>query len=118
MSWLSGSQQQQGPDPVQAAKVEMEMYTGKLSISSIEFSLVVMFLFLSLRLDRLLDLFNKIASSCFAKCASRRHREPDITLGEMTCTVSRNSRFLPPEYDFSQSICCRFVDRIDAYRST
>jgi hypothetical protein len=28
MSWLSGGQQQQGPDPVQAAKVEMEMYTG------------------------------------------------------------------------------------------
>ncbi|GAX13416.1 hypothetical protein FisN_34Lh015 [Fistulifera solaris] len=61
MSWLSGGQQQQGPDPVQAAKVEMEMYT---------------------------DLFNKIASSCFTKCAARRHRDPDITLGEMTCTVS------------------------------
>lgn len=29
MSWLAGGQQQ-GPDPVQAAKVEMEMYTGKL----------------------------------------------------------------------------------------
>jgi len=34
------------------------------------------------------DLFNKIAASCFAKCASRRHKEPDLALGEMSCTVS------------------------------
>ncbi|GAX28805.1 hypothetical protein FisN_34Hh015 [Fistulifera solaris] len=67
MSWLSGGQQQQGPDPVQAAKVEMEMYT---------------------------DLFNKIASSCFTKCAARRHRDPDITLGEMTCTDRCVSKYL------------------------
>jgi hypothetical protein len=32
MSFFGGGQQQQpqGPDPVVAAKVEMEMYTGKL----------------------------------------------------------------------------------------
>ena len=41
------------------AKTEMEMYT---------------------------DLFNKISSSCFQKCASRRHRDQDLSLGEMTCT--------------------------------
>lgn len=32
------------------------------------------------------DLFNKIASSCFQKCASRKHRDQDLSLGEMTCT--------------------------------
>mmetsp|Transcript_30158 Transcript_30158/g.39468 ORF Transcript_30158/g.39468 Transcript_30158/m.39468 type:complete len:104 (+) Transcript_30158:128-439(+) len=48
-----------GPDPMFAAKTEMEMYT---------------------------DLFNKISKSCFTKCASRRHREPDLALGEMSCS--------------------------------
>ena len=42
-----------------SAKTEMEMYT---------------------------DLFNKIASSCYQKCASRKHRDQDLSLGEMTCT--------------------------------
>lgn len=64
----SGQQQQpQGPDPVFAAKTEMEMYT---------------------------DLFNKIASSCFTKCASRKHKEPDLSLGEMTCTDRCVSKYL------------------------
>ena len=49
------------------AKTEMEMYT---------------------------DLFNKIAASCFQKCASRRHREPDLSLGEMTCTDRCVAKYL------------------------
>jgi import inner membrane translocase subunit TIM10 len=40
------------------------------------------------------DLFNKIASSCFNKCASRKHREPDLSLGEMTCTDRCVSKYL------------------------
>lgn len=40
------------------------------------------------------DLFNKIASSCFTKCASRRHREPDLSLGEMSCTDRCVSKYL------------------------
>eukprot|EP00529_Nitzschia_sp_RCC80_P034300 CAMPEP_0113452096 /NCGR_PEP_ID=MMETSP0014_2-20120614/6673_1 /TAXON_ID=2857 /ORGANISM="Nitzschia sp." /LENGTH=102 /DNA_ID=CAMNT_0000343463 /DNA_START=581 /DNA_END=889 /DNA_ORIENTATION=+ /assembly_acc=CAM_ASM_000159 len=69
MNFFGGGQQQQpqGPDPIFAAKTEMEMYT---------------------------DLFNKIASSCFQKCASRRHKEPDLSLGEMTCTDRCVSKYL------------------------
>lgn len=61
MNFFGGGQPEEpsGPDKVFAAKTEMEMYT---------------------------DLFNKIASSCFQKCASRRHRDQDLSLGEMTCT--------------------------------
>ena len=40
------------------------------------------------------DLFNKIASTCFQKCASRKHREPDLALGEMTCTDRCVSKYL------------------------
>eukprot|EP00934_Nitzschia_sp_Nitz4_P004593 Nitzschia sp. Nitz4//scaffold62_size106224//42493//43018//NITZ4_004353-RA/size106224-augustus-gene-0.90-mRNA-1//1//CDS//3329555847//4583//frame0 len=68
MNFFGGGQQQpQGPDPVFAAKTEMEMYT---------------------------DLFNKISSSCFFKCASRKHREQDLSLGEMTCTDRCVSKYL------------------------
>ena len=46
------------------AKTEMEMYT---------------------------DLFNKISSSCYQKCASRKHHDQDLSLGEMTCTGTLSS---------------------------
>lgn len=49
------------------AKTEMEMYT---------------------------DLFNKIASSCFKKCSSRKHNDQDLSLGEMTCTDRCVSKYL------------------------
>jgi hypothetical protein len=41
-----------------------------------------------------LDLFNKIAASCFSKCASSKHREPDLSLGEMTCADRCVSKYL------------------------
>jgi hypothetical protein len=38
MSWFGGGPQQpQGPDPVSAAKIEMEMYTGMFSVSFVLF---------------------------------------------------------------------------------
>ena len=40
------------------------------------------------------DLFNKIASSCYQKCASRRHRDQDLSLGEMTCADRCVSKYL------------------------
>mmetsp|Transcript_25044 Transcript_25044/g.41550 ORF Transcript_25044/g.41550 Transcript_25044/m.41550 type:complete len:104 (-) Transcript_25044:312-623(-) len=57
----------QGPDPLFAATTEMEMYT---------------------------NLFNKIASSCFNKCASTKHRDQELPLGEMSCTDRCVSKYL------------------------
>ena len=31
------------------------------------------------------DLFNKLTASCFNKCSSRKHKEEDLSLGEMSC---------------------------------
>ncbi|VEU33691.1 unnamed protein product [Pseudo-nitzschia multistriata] len=69
MNFFGGGEEAKpaGPDPVFAAKTEMEMYT---------------------------DLFNKIASTCFSKCASRKHKEPDLSLGEMTCADRCVSKYL------------------------
>lgn len=42
------------------------------------------------------DLFQKISGTCFQKCASRKHRDGDLALGEMACTdrcVSKYSKF-------------------------
>jgi import inner membrane translocase subunit TIM10 len=44
--------------------------------------------------SRNVDLFNKIAASCFQKCTSAKHRDPDLTLGEMTCTDRCVSKYL------------------------
>ena len=40
------------------------------------------------------DLFNKIAATCFQKCANRKHKEPDLSLGEMTCADRCVSKYL------------------------
>lgn len=40
------------------------------------------------------DLFNKIARTCFSKCASRKHREEDLALGEMSCADRCVAKYL------------------------
>ena len=39
-------------------------------------------------------LFNKMASPGFAKCASRKHKENDLALGEMSCTDRCVAKYL------------------------
>jgi len=68
MNFFGGQEQKQaGPDALFAATTEMEMYT---------------------------NLFNKIGASCFRKCAARKHREQDLSLGEMTCTDRCVAKYL------------------------
>jgi len=46
------------------------------------------------RRRRFPDLFNKISATCFNKCASKRHREQELALGEMSCTDRCVSKYL------------------------
>jgi hypothetical protein len=47
------------------------------------------------------DLFNKIAANCFEKCASRKHKDQDLSLGEMTCTGTSYEKG-PPEGSYKK----------------
>ena len=39
-------------------------------------------------------LFTKLTSSCFNKCASRKHKDPDLQLGEMSCIDRCVSKYM------------------------
>ena len=40
------------------------------------------------------NLFNKISAQCFNKCAARKHKEQDLSLGEMSCTDRCVAKYL------------------------
>ena len=40
------------------------------------------------------DLFNKMSQACFSKCASHKHKNPDLALGEMSCTDRCVAKYL------------------------
>mmetsp|Transcript_6976 Transcript_6976/g.8701 ORF Transcript_6976/g.8701 Transcript_6976/m.8701 type:complete len:102 (-) Transcript_6976:452-757(-) len=68
MSFFGGGQQEAPTvDPLFAAQTEMEMVTVSL---------------------------NKIVSTCFTKCASRKHKDKDLQLGEMSCIDRCTAKYL------------------------
>lgn len=40
------------------------------------------------------DLFNKLTAGCFQKCSARKHKEPDLSLGEMSCADRCVAKYL------------------------
>lgn len=40
------------------------------------------------------DLFNKISEQCFFKCATKKHRDMELQLGEMTCVDRCVAKYL------------------------
>mmetsp|Transcript_14141 Transcript_14141/g.17167 ORF Transcript_14141/g.17167 Transcript_14141/m.17167 type:complete len:100 (-) Transcript_14141:52-351(-) len=67
MSFFGGQQEAPSIDPLFAAQTEMEMVTVSL---------------------------NKIVTTCFTKCASRKHKEKDLQLGEMSCIDRCTAKYL------------------------
>lgn len=67
MGFFGQEEKPAGPDPMFAATTEMEMYT---------------------------DLFNKMSASCFEKCASTRHKDTELALGEMGCVDRCVAKYL------------------------
>ena len=40
------------------------------------------------------DLFNRLTAGCWAKCSSKKHKEPDLSLGEMSCADRCVAKYL------------------------
>lgn len=40
------------------------------------------------------EALNKIVTTCFTKCASRKHKDSDLQLGEMSCIDRCTAKYL------------------------
>lgn len=66
MSWLGGDPAANAKDPVKIAVAELEVMG---------------------------DMFTKMSQTCWAKCVTK-HREGDLTVGEMTCVDRCTSKYM------------------------
>ena len=92
-----GEQKPAGPDPLFAG----EWTTGRCRFclpfftkSQLTIPLPLLIIAATTEMEMYTDLFNKLTAGCFQKCSSRKHKEQDLSLGEMSCADRCVSKYL------------------------